>query len=196
MRTRVRFWRWRRNELRRRSDVVEAWTVLALGLALLLGTPAAGIAAGLAAHAEGRAAAARQTAGNRPVRAELAQDTPRLRSVSSHDIGPPRKYRATVTWTGADQKAHSGTATVPAGTHRGEHVRIWLDPHGRIVPAPANSSDVWAQTLAVAVTASGSLALFVLAARLVVRRVAQARRMAEWEQAWERAGPEWDHRKS
>lgn len=41
MRTRVHGWRWRRNPLRRHSDVVEAWTALIVAVLLLVGAPLA-----------------------------------------------------------------------------------------------------------------------------------------------------------
>lgn len=44
MRTRMWGRRLRRNPLRRRSDVVEAWTVLAVAVLLLLGAPLLGAA--------------------------------------------------------------------------------------------------------------------------------------------------------
>lgn len=43
----VKRWRWRRNAVRRRSDVVEAWTRLFLGSALLVGAPLTGSLIGL-----------------------------------------------------------------------------------------------------------------------------------------------------
>src|SRR5207237_251923 len=44
MRTRVYGWRWRRNPLRRRSDVVEAWTVLVVAVLLSVVAPLVGVA--------------------------------------------------------------------------------------------------------------------------------------------------------
>ena len=39
-------WRWRRNPLRRRSDLVEAWAGLATAVAVGVGAPLAGCSAG------------------------------------------------------------------------------------------------------------------------------------------------------
>ncbi|MGW7169616.1 hypothetical protein ACWGH3_30930 [Streptomyces sp. NPDC054884] len=36
-RTRQRWWRWRRNPLRRQADIVEAWIVLAVWTVIVLG---------------------------------------------------------------------------------------------------------------------------------------------------------------
>ncbi|MGW3728091.1 Rv1733c family protein, partial [Streptomyces sp. NPDC000851] len=76
MGTRVRGWRWRRNPLRRRSDVVEAWTALAVAVLLLLGAPLAGAVAAWWAHDEARSTAVAQRAERRHVRAEVLGRSP------------------------------------------------------------------------------------------------------------------------
>ncbi|MBW8820836.1 MAG: hypothetical protein JF598_22125, partial [Streptomyces sp.] len=71
MRTRVRGWRWRRNPLRRRSDVIEAWTVLAVAALMLLGAPLVGAVVGWWAHGDARAVAAAQHSERHRVRAQV-----------------------------------------------------------------------------------------------------------------------------
>lgn len=99
MRTRVRGWRWRRNPLRRRSDVVEAWTVLAVALLLLLVAPLAGAVVGWWAHDDARATAAEQRAERHRVRAEVTGRVPD--SPPAVQGGRERSYRVTVRWTEA-----------------------------------------------------------------------------------------------
>ncbi|MEV1086149.1 hypothetical protein AB0I98_49510, partial [Streptomyces sp. NPDC050211] len=71
MRTRVRGWRWRPSPLRRRSDIVEAWTVVVVAVLLFVGAPLAGAAPARWAGGGGRDTAAAQRAERRQVRAEV-----------------------------------------------------------------------------------------------------------------------------
>ncbi|PZT70117.1 hypothetical protein DN402_31085 [Streptomyces sp. SW4] len=194
MRTRVRGWRWRRNPLRRRSDVVEAWTVLAVAVLLFVGAPLLGLAAAWWAHDEARAVAAEQRADRRQVRAEVVGRTPdTLPSVQS---GGQYTYRATVRWTEPDGAERTTAARVPADARRGETVAVWLDSRGRNVPPPADTTTVWQHTLTIGVCTTAGTVLVVLAGRGAVRRVALRHRMAEWDRAWARVEPQWTHRRA
>lgn len=62
MRSRVRGWRRRPNELRRRSDVVETWTLLGVGLLLFVAAPLVGVVAAWWAHGDAHATAEKQRA--------------------------------------------------------------------------------------------------------------------------------------
>ncbi|MER6632435.1 hypothetical protein ABT301_30160 [Streptomyces sp. NPDC000987] len=194
MRTRVRGWRWRRGALRRRSDVVEAWTVLVVAVLLVVGVPLAGAAAGRWAHDDARAVAAAQRAERHRVRAEAVGAAPdMLPAVRS---GRQHAYRAAVRWTDPAGEVHTARARVPAGTRRGDTVDVWLDSRGRTVPAPPSRGDVRQHSLAVGACAAAGTAALVLLGHAVVRRVALGRRLAEWERAWARTGPEWTRRRA
>ncbi|CAL9597756.1 hypothetical protein SUDANB6_05389 [Streptomyces sp. enrichment culture] len=194
MGTRVRGWRWRRNPLRRRSDVVEAWTVLVVAVLLFVGAPLLGVVAARWAHDEARAAADRQQAERQRVRAEVVGRTPdRLPSVQD---GGRHSYRATVRWTEPDGAARTVAARVPAGTRHGETVDVWLDSRGRSVPPPATGSTVWQHSLTTGVCATAGTVVTVLLAHGGVRRVALRHRMAEWEREWARTEPRWTHRRA
>lgn len=75
--TKVRLWRWRRNPLRRRSDVIEAWVVLCGWLLALVGAVFGGL---VAADAVVRSAE-HQRAQSHKVTAVLVKD--------AEDPGPP-----------------------------------------------------------------------------------------------------------
>lgn len=190
MRTRVRGWRWRYNPLRRRSDVVEAWTALTVAVLLLVGAPLAGALVGLWAHDGARTVAAAQRAERHRVRAEVIGGTPqRLPSVKG---GRQHPYRATVRWTeqpGA--AARTAVARVPAGARQGDVVDVWFDSRGRGVAPPPNDVAVWQHTVSVGVCAAGGAATVTLVGHGVIRRVSLRHRMSEWEREWARTGPEW-----
>ena len=68
----VRWWRWRRNVLKRRVDVVEAWVVLVGWVLALL----VGVVAGLVAAGTVEQAVVRQRAESRQVPAVVVKDAP------------------------------------------------------------------------------------------------------------------------
>ncbi|MFF9098142.1 hypothetical protein ACF1AY_25215 [Streptomyces sp. NPDC014776] len=192
MRTRVRGWRWRRNPLRRRSDVVEAWTTLLVAVLLLLGAPLAGVLTGWWAHAESRAIAAEQRADRHEVRARVVGRTPD--TPASVEGGTRRTSPVTVRWT--DQHGtHTAVARVPAGTHTGDTVDVWFDAHGHSVTAPPTESAIWQHTLSMGVAATGGTVAVVLLVHGVVRRVALRHRLDEWDRDWALTEPQWTRRR-
>ncbi|MDN0199162.1 hypothetical protein [Streptomyces sp. S.PNR 29] len=194
MRTRVRGWRWRRSPLRRRSDVIEAWTVLVVALLLLVGAPLAGAAAAWWAHGEARAIAVEQRAERHRVRAEIIGKTPD--SLPAVQAGGQHSYRATVRWTEPGDGQRTTTARVPADTRQGDVVNVWLDSRGRSVPAPAGDSAIWQHTMTIGVCGAAGTAVVVLLGHCAVRGVAMRHRLAEWEREWARTEPQWTHRRA
>ncbi|MET9253987.1 hypothetical protein [Streptomyces sp. NPDC003717] len=193
MRTRVRGWRWRHNPLRRRSDVVEAWTAVAVAVLLFVGAPLAGAAAAWWGHDQARDAARQQLAERHRVSATVVGPPPA--ALPTVQAGGQHAYRATVRWTAPGGARPTTAARVPAGTRPGDTVRVWLDSRGRAVPPPADGAVVWQHTLTLGVCAAASTALVVLLAQALVRRVTLRRRLAEWERAWAGTEPHWTHRR-
>ncbi|GAQ75328.1 hypothetical protein T45_07109 [Streptomyces turgidiscabies] len=193
-RTRVYGRRRQPNPLRRRSDVVEAWTALVVAVLLFVGAPLAGVFAARWAYDEGRATASAQRA-----------ERHRVHAVAVAGIGagaPPAPagrqylYRVRVLWTEPGAGARTATAQVPAGTRRGDAVDLWLDAHGRAVAPPPGAAAVRQYTVAVGIWASGVTAGLVLLARTALHRTAVQRRLGEWERAWARTEPEWTGRRA
>ncbi|MGV9452447.1 Rv1733c family protein [Streptomyces sp. NPDC003635] len=193
MRTQVLGRRRRHNPLRRRSDVIEGWTLLAVAVLLLLGAPLAGAVAGWWAHDEARATAAAQRADRHRVRAEVGgrADAP-LPSVQNTE----RKHRATVRWTAPDGTPRTSTAMVPVGTHPGERVDVWLDSSGRSVQPPPGEAAIWQHTVTIGACAAVGTGGLILLAHTTVRRLLDRQRLAEWDRAWARTEPEWSRREA
>ncbi|MEU3980801.1 hypothetical protein AB0F77_11905 [Streptomyces sp. NPDC026672] len=189
MRTRVIGWRWRRNPLRRRSDVLEAWTAVAVAVLLCVGAPLAGALAGLWAHDEARSLAAAQRAERHHVRAEVLGSVPERLPVAQG--GRQRPYEARVSWTEPGAGTRTAEARVPGGTRDGDVVDVWFDPAGRDVPAPPGDVAVWQHTVTLGVTAAGAAAVTVLLGNGVLRRISLRHRLGEWEHEWARTGPDW-----
>ncbi|WP_225833548.1 hypothetical protein [Streptomyces sp. NK08204] len=189
MGARVRAWRWRRNPLRRRSDVIEAWTALVAAVLLFVVCPLVGVAAGLHAHDRAQSLAQTQRAERHRVRAMVTGDAPVPLPSAQGD--PDRPYRAEVRWTEPGKGQRTAPARVPAGARAGEVVSVWFDARGRSVSAPPDAVSVWQHTVAVGLCAAGGAAGVILLGHAVERRIALRRRLAEWERDWARTGPKW-----
>ncbi|MFG2573894.1 hypothetical protein [Streptomyces sp. NPDC048481] len=193
MRSGVRGWRRRDNPLRRRSDVVEAWTALVVAALLLVVAPLAGALAGRWAHDDAQAAALRQRADRHRVSAQVVGRPPE--TVPSVEGGRQQRVSVSVRWAPPGGHARTATARVPAGTHRGDVVDVWFDGHGRSVAPPPNDTMVWQHTLTLGVCVAGGSAATVLLGHAAVRRVAMRHRLAEWEREWALTEPQWTRRR-
>ncbi|MDQ0753504.1 hypothetical protein QF034_007735 [Streptomyces africanus] len=175
----VRWWRWRRNALKRRIDVVEAWVVLA-GWALAL---LAGVCAGLMAAGAVERAVEHQQAESRQVSAVAVEDAPGpspARAASDHRVW------AKVRWTAPDGSTHTEQARVPPRTPAGSTIPLWVNRSGDITIPPVSGGEAWLHT-----TVGGGLAGVlaggvVLGAAWLTRLSLDRRRMAQWAAEWER----------
>lgn len=172
---------------------MEAWTVLVVAVLLFLGAPLAGAAAGWWAHDDARATATAQRADRHRVRAEVVGWG---RGTLPAVQGVERNQRATVRWADRDGSPQTGTVLVPAGTHRGDRVDVWLDSAGRSVSPPPSETTIWQHTVTIGACATAGAAGLVLLGHALFRRVAAARRLAEWEREWARTEPQWSRRQA
>lgn len=187
----ARFWRWRRNPLRRRSDRVEAWTVLAAGVLLAAAAPAVGVAAGAGVES----AALAQSRGWHRTSAVLTQEAPATSgSVYADSAGYP--VRATVRWTATDGSTRTGKALVQPGSQAGTRTVIWLDRHGALKDKPATHSEAVAQGVVLGSLAATGTGLLVLGGLWTVRFRLDAARDTEWEREWAAIDPHWGTRRS
>ncbi|KJK35804.1 hypothetical protein UK15_29945 [Streptomyces variegatus] len=175
----VRWWRWRRNALKRRADVVEAWVMLAGWLLALLG----GLVAGLMAAGTVERAVERQRAESRRVTAVLVEDAPGpspARAASDHRVW------GKVRWIAPDGSTYREEARVAPRAPAGSTVSLWVNRSGDITTPPLSGGEVGLH-----MAMGGALAgLFaggaVLGATWVARLVLDRRRMAQWDAEWER----------
>ncbi|WP_460110129.1 Rv1733c family protein [Streptomyces sp. YKOK-J1] len=180
----VRLWRWRRNPLRRRSDVLEAWVVLAAWLLTVL----VGVAAGLAAARSVEHGLARERAAWRPVVARVVARAP---GRSASEASGAERVWARVRWTAADGSAHSGQARVVPGSAAGSPVTVWSDPQGHLVSRPATESEATFRAVLMSGLVGLSAAAVPFAGGLALRGRLERRRMDDWDAEWARLGPQW-----
>ncbi|MFD0418693.1 hypothetical protein [Streptomyces sp. NPDC127108] len=190
---RVRWWRPGRSPLRRRSDVIEAWTVLVVGVVLCVGAPTAGAVAGVVAHRDGVAVARAERSERHRVAAVLTVNAPPAVPVAD---GTVHLYRVPARWTSSDGTRRTGDALVPGGSRRGDRVAVWLDARGLVTEAPLDAGGVALRVAGAAAAAAAGTALTALIGLRAVRAVLNRRRMAAWDDEWRRIGPEWGSRRT
>ncbi|MFE1289417.1 hypothetical protein [Streptomyces sp. NPDC058751] len=178
---RVWLWRWRRNPLRRRSDVLEAWIMLAAGVFTVLG----GVVAGLVTVGVVENGLARERAESRTVTAQLFEDAPEA-------TGPAGRVVWTrVRWTGPDGTARSGQVRVAAGTAADTPVLVWTDPDGHLVDRPTTVTVARLRAWLIGIFAGGGAAAVPFVAGRRLRGRLERLRVDRWDEEWARIGPLW-----
>ncbi|MEV7017067.1 hypothetical protein [Streptomyces sp. NPDC093991] len=186
-------WRWRRNPLRRATDLAEAWLALTALLLVTLAAPLTGVLVGSAAHASLQRSALAQQQSRHLVTATVVREL---------EPSPPDTDPELV---GGDPGSHVlARWTAPDGTDRREPVRarlpdprpggtfrIWTDGSGDRVARPLDAGTATAYAV-LAGAGAGLLAagLFEGGRRLVLRRML-GDRYARWDREWGRVGPDW-----
>ncbi|WP_030927042.1 hypothetical protein [Streptomyces sp. NRRL S-646] len=180
----VRFWRWRNNPLRRHSDVVEAWIVLATWIIALVG----GLFAGIAADAAMQDSLAARRAAVHAVPAELTRNADRTAYVST-DGGDT--VWGKVRWTAADGTTHTGLTRVDPSSTAGTSVTVWTDRRGELTPRPPTEGEARVQSALTGALAAAVTSCVALGCGRLTRHLLDRRRMRAWEAEWERVGPQW-----
>ncbi|MDX2706960.1 hypothetical protein PV350_29500 [Streptomyces sp. PA03-6a] len=184
------FWRWRRNPLRRRSDVLEAWTGVAAALLIAAGAPAAGAATAAAVEQS----ELRRSQGTHLATAVLTEDA--AKAVENPYTGSIGKVLTTVRWTASDGSARTGQARVEPGSPAGSTTSVWLDADGRLQQNRLTPAQAEAQGVVFGSVAAAGACALVLAGRWVVRLRIDRGRAAAWGREWEESGPSWGHRRA
>jgi hypothetical protein len=187
---RVPLWRWRRNPLRRRTDLAQGWIGLAVLLVVLAVTPAAVRLAGDTAHRHYSRLAQLQAQTRQHTTAVLVHDAPSHPEPGSAEEKETR-YEVPVRFTGPDGRPRTAKTEVRPGLPAGSGVRVWVGPHGSLTDPPLTAEQVrgrskgWAVIAALAVGITGAVTNAV--AVLVLHR----RNLAAWEAAWAETAPRW-----
>ncbi|WTI12440.1 DUF3592 domain-containing protein [Streptomyces sp. NBC_00820] len=177
-------WRWRRNPLRRRADVVEAWVVLGAWLLTVL----TGVLAGLAGARSVEHGLARERATWHTAVARVVADAPGRSSSAARD---GERLWAEVRWTVADGSAHTGQARVAPGSKAGTPVTVWTDPQGHLVTRPTTASEAAFRATLIGALVGVSAGAVPFVGGLVLRGRLERRRMDRWDAEWARLGPQW-----
>jgi hypothetical protein len=181
----IRYLRPDRNPLRRPIDRLHVRLTVALAVLFLVLTPVAvALTARLADHA-GLRAEREQANARRSVNATVLVASP---SVSRTGFGENTR----IGWRDTAGRDH--TAIVPAATneHPGSHRTIWVDrSSGQLTMHPRRHAQTVADSVMAGLTTLTLLALAHSAARAIVDRRLDRRRLALWEREWAAVAPRW-----
>ncbi|MEU2336852.1 hypothetical protein ABZ608_25185 [Streptomyces sp. NPDC013172] len=195
MRTIRGLWRWRRNPLRRATDLVEAWLALVTLVLIAVAAPVLGSVVGAAAQGALQRSVRQQHHDRHLVTVTVVRRLGGGTPVETDpDVAGVRDSRSRVLadWTAPDGSHRQGSVlTTLKSPDKGDHFDVWTDQHGLITARPLDSAT--ASTHAVLAGFGAALLAAGLvegARRMIVWRMVH-RRYARWDQAWERAGPDW-----
>ncbi|UFQ14236.1 MULTISPECIES: Rv1733c family protein [Streptomyces] len=194
MRAIAGLWRWRRNPLRRGTDLVEAWTALAALVLIAVAVPVVGtVTAGLSRDALLTSVREQREARHATVGTVVRKvSTPPLDPDPETASARDAHSRVLARWTGPDGIDRSGVVVARLGAPRpGDHFRLWTDERGRVVGRPLDTATATTHAaLAGLGAAAASVALVEGARRLVLWRLVQGRH-ARLDRAWAAVGPDW-----
>ncbi|WP_369167007.1 hypothetical protein AB5J49_03610 [Streptomyces sp. R28] len=187
-------WRWRHNPLRRATDLAEAWVALGALLLILVVTPFVGALAGGTAQGVLQKSVREQRASRHLVTATVIRKLEGSSLDADPEVTTGRDLRTRVVagWTAPDGSVHQGSVMASLDTPQpGERFTMWTDQQARPVARPLDPAT--AATHAVLAGFGAALLAVGLVEgirRLVVWRMVR-RRYARWDQAWDKAGPDW-----
>lgn len=175
-----------RNPLRRHSDLIAAWLLPGVIVALLALGPVVALGAGHWASAQNRAAVQAQRAWHH-VPAVLLQSAP-------GPMFPDGGANSWIVWTPArwtaDGVAHVGQVPADSGSRAGSVLTVWLDQTGK-VRQPLTAAAAGSRTVTAIGMSVAALALVLAALAVLARRLLDARRLSGWEADWLLVGPQW-----
>lgn len=194
MRALVGLWRWRHNPLRRKTDLVEAWVACVAVLLIAVAAPLAYLAIGGAS----RDALLQSVREQHKARHEVAGTV--IRKVSRPPVDPDpetssardRHSRVLAEWTAPDGTARSGTVVAALRSpDPGDRFRLWTNEHGQVVGRPLDDATASTHAALAGMGAAVAVAGLVEGVRRIVVWRIVLRRYDRWDQAWDRAGPDW-----
>ncbi|MHB9864301.1 Rv1733c family protein [Streptomyces sp. YIM S03343] len=194
MRAILGLWRWRRNPLRRTTDLVEAWLAFTALLLVLVGAPVVGAVVGAVAQDSFQPSVRDQREARHLVTATVRRTLGKATVEAEPDVGFAQgtAHRVPADWTAPDGTRHHGTVTTALKSPApGDRFTFWADRHGRPVPRPLDPATATAHASLAGFGTAMLWAVLVEASRRVIVWRMVRRRYARWDRAWDKAGPDW-----
>jgi hypothetical protein len=177
----IRYLRPDGNLLRRPVDRAHVRALVTLGLLFLVLAPLVAVVTA-------------RLAGSAGLRAERLQTRTREHvSAVVLDASPTGMLDQTVRIGWHDASGATRTAVVPStgGEAAGAHRSVWIDRAGRLTTHPRKHSQTVADSVMAALTAVTLLGLLHSAARTLIDRRLERRRLELWEREWAAVAPRW-----
>ena len=186
-------WRWRRNPLRRRSDVLEGWARLFTAVVMVVGAPVAGWAVGDAVDSALHRTVRSERAERSHVTAVLVRVRPeRVARRDEHSArASDQDARAEARWQTPDGATHTGFVRVTADRKAGDRIRLWTDSAGRLALPPMEPSAATTQAVLAGVAVGLAVGGTVAAFRQALLWQFMRRRMADWGREWAQGWQSW-----
>jgi hypothetical protein len=181
-----------RNPLRRGSDRAETVVAGVLLAGFLAAAPFAAHTAGSWAYATSAREAQAQRATLRQVPATLMQVPA---PAASYPVAGTVPLGVRARWRAPDGQEQAGELVVPAGATAGSTVPVWVDQGGRLAGPPLSRVQLVTRVQLARELAAGALAVALVTAAWLTRRLLDRRRMAAWDADWLATGPRWTPRR-
>ncbi|MEU1460474.1 hypothetical protein ABZ467_07245 [Streptomyces sp. NPDC005727] len=194
MRAIAGLWRWRRNPLRRATDLTEAWVALVALVLIAVAAPVTGTLVGVTAQDSLQRSAREQQHERHLVTATVVRrlgGAPVETDPDTSAVGDSHS-RVLADWTAPDGGHRRGPALAKLRSPRpGDRFGLWTDRYGRVTTRPLDSPTATTHAVLAGLGAALLTAgLVECGRRLIVWRMVR-RRYARWDRAWDRAGPDW-----
>ncbi|MGW3499064.1 Rv1733c family protein [Streptomyces sp. NPDC001020] len=184
------WWRFRRNPLRRPTDLLRAWIGVALLLALLVMTPTVMLLVGNATYRDLQRTAEHEARTLHRIPAVLEHEAPRHPEPGS-DEALKAMYPVMVRFTAPDGRARTAKTDVEPGLPAGTRVHVWVTDDGTLTEPPLTARQVRDNAIGWALLAAMAAALISAGAYGAVRRRLERRNLADWDAAWAKTAPRW-----
>lgn len=194
MRTIGGLWRWRHNPLRRTTDLVEAWLALLAVLLIVVVAPLIGALTGAVAEDALQQAVRDQRRARHVVTATVVKKVERdpLSPDPEASSAQDPNTRVLADWTAPDGSAHHGKVMAAlTSPHKGDHFALWTDEHGEMVSRPLDPATATTHAVLAGFGAALIAAGLLDSGRRLILWHMVRRRYARWDQAWDKAGPDW-----
>jgi hypothetical protein len=180
----IRYLRPDANPLRRPIDRLHVRLLVILGVIFLILAPVMVVlVARLADHA-GLRAERRQASTRVRVQAAVLAASPALTRTGIGDT-------TRIAWHDPAGRTHRATVPSASSDVPGGHRAIWIERDGRLTTPPRRHTQTIADSSMAALTALTLLALAHSAARTIVDRRLDRRRLDLWEREWTAVAPRW-----
>lgn len=186
-------WRWRRNPMRRPSDVFEAWAGLTAVVVAAVAAPLTGLAAGHSVDTALRHLATVQRSQRHMVTATVEGTDHARGGIVDPDESDDQAagHRILVGWRAPDGSAHTAVVSVVGRHARGTRLALWTDRRDRPVGAPLDLATATSNAVAAGFGAAVAVAALVMAVRHLLGWRILRRRLADWEREWIRVSQDW-----